>query len=93
MRLVEQTKLLSMYAREARRGNFECSVTDEDISDSFKKALIALQSKERRSYGLAKNFDHISQVLQIGKVSNAIVQENTPLIKETLSVITDEILP
>ncbi len=40
-----------------------------------------------------KNYDHISQMLQIGKVSQEIIRDNTDLVQETLNAIYDDIIP
>ena len=42
VRIVDQAKINNMYSAAAYRGRFESKLTDEDISNSFKKALIAL---------------------------------------------------
>ena len=42
VRIVEQAKINNMYSAAAQRSKFESKLTDEDIINSFKKALIAL---------------------------------------------------
>jgi len=50
LKLVDQAKINNLYARTARANNFTSNLEDDDISISFKKALIALQSKNRSGY-------------------------------------------
>ena len=92
LRLTGQHKLNNLIVRMAR-GNedINCELGNEDISESFQKALVALQNREQKSYG--SHTDHLNEMMQIGMVSGHIVKENRSLIKETLSVITDEIIP
>lgn len=87
IRLVEQSKMNSLYARVARTAGFESTLSEEELNDSYKKALVALQTKDQRSY--ASSFDHISQLLQLGPSS----RDNQPLVTETLDVIFDGIIP
>ena len=42
VRIVDQAKIINMYSAAAFRGKFESKITNEDIGNSFKKALIAL---------------------------------------------------
>lgn len=58
IRVVEQAKLNGLYQRTATKAGFESSLSHEDVNDSYKKALIALQTKEQRRY--TTSFDHIS---------------------------------
>ena len=91
LKLVDQAKINNLYARTARANNFTSNLEDDDISISFKKALIALQSKNRSGYQ-SRN-DHISQLIQVGQVPQQIVKSNAGLIKETFAAICDSIIP
>jgi len=91
IRLVDQSKVNVMYYQLSKQKQFDCKLENEDVNDGFKKALIALQNKSQRSY--AKIHDHVSQMLQVGKVSQDMVRENSDLVKETLDVIYDDIIP
>jgi hypothetical protein len=46
LRLVEQSKINTLYYRLSKTNKFESRLESEDVADSFKKALIALQNKE-----------------------------------------------
>ena len=61
VRLVQQAKVNNLRYRAARMLGFESGLESEDVNDSIKKALIALQTKDRR--GFESNFDQISQLL------------------------------
>ena len=91
VRIVDQAKVNNLRHRAARMLGFESGLEQEDINDSLKKALIALQTKDRR--GFESNFDQISQLLQIGKIDGRFIRDNSELLKETMDTIYGEIIP
>ena len=91
VRLVEEAKVNNLRYRTARMLGFESGLEQEDVNDSFKKALIALQSKDRR--GFENNFDQINQLLQLGKVDGYFIRENKELLTETMDSIYSQIIP
>ena len=91
-RLVNQAKLNNVYKNFSRRtAGLDCKLEDEEISESFKKALIALQTKGENSYN--KRFDHITQLHQVGDVDSALIRESKSLISETLETLYNDIIP
>lgn len=91
LRLVDQSKANALYYRMSKQKKFECKLDAEEVNDGFKKALIALQNKEQKNY--YKRHDHLTQILQLGKVNQETIKENSDLIKETLTTIYDDIIP
>ena len=55
VRIVDQAKFNNLRYRAARLLGFESGLEQEDVNDSLKKALIALQTKNRR--GFESNYD------------------------------------
>lgn len=90
-RLVKQARCNNLYFAEQDAGKFENRLSIEEINQSYKKALIALQSKEIESYG--NRFDHLDQLLSISNIPNKVALDNLDLFNETLDIISDEIIP
>jgi len=90
-KLVFAAKLNNLRERVAAGRREDSGLSAEELSDSHKKALLALQTKERR--GIDSQWDQISQLLQVSKVGPAVFRENAPLVRETLDVIYDDIIP
>lgn len=91
VRIVEQAKVNNLRHRVSRMLGFESGLEQEDVNDSLKKALIALQTKDRR--GFESNFDQVSQLLQIGKIDGRFIRDNNELLRETMDTIYNEIIP
>lgn len=91
VRLVDQAKINNLRHRASKMLGFESGLEREDVDDSFKKALIALQTKDRR--GFESNYDQISQLLQLGKIDGNFIRDNSELLKETMETIYTEVIP
>ena len=91
VRIVEQAKVNNLRHCVSRMLGFESGLEQEDVNDSLKKALIALQTKDRR--GFESNFDQVSQLLQIGKIDGRFIRDNNELLRETMDTIYNEIIP
>ena len=64
------------------------SLEQTDLSESFKKALLVIQSQD--SGDQASKFD---ELFSIGKLPNNVTSENMDLVKETIDVLFQEVLP
>ncbi len=69
LRLVEQAKVANWYNRMR-----DDKMSSEDMSESFKKAVIALQSKSYKGY--SSKFDHLNQLMVLGSYDNQTIREN-----------------
>ena len=88
LQLTKLTRVKNLYKRFCDQKKMECKLTNEEISDNLKQALVALQSSPR-SFIHVPN-DNMSILVELGKVNRAIILENSTLIKETLNVILEK---
>lgn len=50
MQIVEQAKSNALYNSVARRGGFNCTLDQQDLNQSFQKAMFVLQKKDRKQF-------------------------------------------
>jgi len=91
VQLVTHAKFNALYERVSRENSFECNLSEEELGDSFKQAMISLQSATRR--GIYKADDQIQVLLELGRTNPKIVGEHMDLIIETLDVIYGKCIP